>query len=157
MESSRSLRNFPIGKTLTSRANCMGIPLNGSFELTSRCNFSCRMCYVHNMQNSAELKKRELTAAQWLEIAEDAKRCGTLFLLLTGGEAMLREDFAEIYCKLSVMGFRIVVNSNGSMLTDEILDCFRKYPPGRVNVSVRPTGICAAWRREPAWRRMSES
>ena len=28
------------------------------------------------------------------------------------------------------------MNSNGSMLTDEILDCFRKYPPGRVNVSV---------------------
>ena len=136
MEIRNWTQDFPIGRALTARANRLGIPLHGTFELTSRCNFSCRMCYVHNMQNSAELKKRELTAAQWLEIAEEAKRCGTLFLLLTGGEAMLREDFAEIYCKLSVMGFRIVVNSNGSMLTDEILDCFRKYPPGRVNVSV---------------------
>ena len=128
--------DFPISRMLLAKAVRGAVPLSGTFELTSRCNFSCRMCYVHNMQDSGELKKRELTAAQWLEIAEEAKRCGTLFLLLTGGEAMLREDFAEIYCKLSVMGFRIVVNSNGSMLTDEILDCFRKYPPGRVNVSV---------------------
>lgn len=128
--------DFPISRMLLAKAVRGAVPLSGTFELTSRCNFSCRMCYVHNMQNSGELKKRELTAAQWLEIAEEAKRCGTLFLLLTGGEAMLREDFAEIYCKLSVMGFRIVVNSNGSMLTDEILGCFRKYPPGRVNVSV---------------------
>src|SRR5699024_3671624 len=113
-----------------------GFPLHGTFELTSRCNFDCKMCYVHGLENNERLKQEELSVDQWITIAREAKECGTLFLLLTGGEAMLREDFVEIYSKLSTMGFRIVVNSNGSMLTDEILKYFRKHPPARVNISL---------------------
>ena len=136
MDNKQLERDFPISRYLTAKANKLGLPLHGTFELTSRCNFNCRMCYVHDTTRSCELKEKELSAGQWLEIAEDAKKCGTLFLLLTGGEAMLREDFVEIYSKLSTMGFRIVVNTNGSLINDEIVDCFRKYPPGRVNVSL---------------------
>ena len=32
---------------LHARACAKGIPLAGTFELTARCNFNCRMCYVH--------------------------------------------------------------------------------------------------------------
>ena len=129
-------RNFPISRYLTVKANKSGFPLHGTFELTSRCNFDCKMCYVHGLENNERLKQEELSVDQWITIAREAKECGTLFLLLTGGEAMLREDFVEIYSKLSTMGFRIVVNSNGSMLTDEILKYFRKHPPARVNISL---------------------
>ena len=38
---------FPIGKLLTRKANQLNIPLHGVFELTSRCNFNCKMCYIH--------------------------------------------------------------------------------------------------------------
>ena len=103
--------DFPISKYLTAKAAARKIPLSGVFELTSRCNFNCKMCYIHGKE-------------------------GLLFLLLTGGEAMLRDDFAGLYEALAKMGFRLVINTNGSMVTDEILELFRKYPPVRVNVSM---------------------
>ena len=33
---------------LSMQAGLKKIPLNGAFELTSRCNFNCKMCYIHN-------------------------------------------------------------------------------------------------------------
>ena len=124
---------FPIGKLLTRKANQLNIPLHGIFELTSRCNFNCKMCYIHENCNT---KKSELSLEQWLEIAKKAKEAGTLFLLLTGGEAMIREDFIELYQKLAVMGFRIVINTNGSLFNEKIAECFKQYPPARINVSL---------------------
>ena len=114
--------DFPISKYLTAKAAARKIPLSGVFELTSRCNFNCKMCYIHGMENMDSLRKDELSLAEWLSIAREAKKEGLLFLLLTGGEAMLRDDFAELYEALAKMGFRLVINTNGSMVTDEILD-----------------------------------
>ena len=128
--------DFPISRYLIQKAAGRGVPLSGTFELTSRCNFNCKMCYVHEQKNKEDLKARELSVGQWLDIAEEAKNQGLLFLLLTGGEAMLREDFLELYRKLSVMGFRISINTNGSLINEEVMDCFRKYPPGKVNISL---------------------
>ena len=109
---------FPIGKYLTQKANKLNIPIHGIFELTSRCNFNCKMCYINH---SKEIKDKELTINQWLEIGKKAKNNGTLFLLLTGGETMIRDDFIELYQELAKMGFRIVINTNGSLLTKDII------------------------------------
>lgn len=127
---------FPISRYLSEKAGSMGVPISGTFELTSRCNFNCKMCYVHEQKNKEDLRARELSVDQWLDIAEEAKSQGLLFLLLTGGEAMIRDDFLELYQKLSVMGFRVSINTNGSLLSEEVMECFRKCPPGRVNVSL---------------------
>ena len=62
------------------------------------------MCYVHEQENSDEWKEKELSVSEWLDIAKEAKQAGLLYLLLTGGEAMMREDFVELYEALSQMG-----------------------------------------------------
>jgi MoaA/NifB/PqqE/SkfB family radical SAM enzyme len=90
------------------------------------------MCYVHQQH----VQKEELTAAQWLQLGETLRDRGMVFLLLTGGEPFLRKDFSEIYLGLRRLGLVVSVNTNGSLLTDEILDAFRKAPPSRVNVSM---------------------
>ena len=114
----------------------MGLPINGTFELTARCNFNCRMCYVHQQSDVSELKKRELTAEQWLEIARKARDMGLMFLLLTGGEPFLREDFPYLYEQLIKMGFVVSINSNASLYNDTLSELFRKYPPSRINVTL---------------------
>jgi radical SAM protein with 4Fe4S-binding SPASM domain len=91
------------------------------------------MCYVHNTDTSGDV---EMTAEQWIEIAEKAKQSGMIFLLLTGGEPLLRKDFPEIYKALSKMGFVISINTNGSLISDEIISLFSEYPPNRVNISL---------------------
>lgn len=116
-----------------SKGEKLGFPASATFELTRKCNFNCKMCYVHCTDTSRDA---ELTTSEWLQIAEDAKKAGVLFLLLTGGEPLMRPDFAELYTRFSEMGFMISINSNGSMFNESIFELFRSNPPTRVNVSL---------------------
>ena len=102
---------------LNAKCSAKGIPLSGHFELTTRCNLDCKMCYVHNNAN-----KNELTAEEWIRIGEEASNRGMMFLLLAGGEPFLRKDFKEIYSALSKMGLMISINTNGSYIDDEMFD-----------------------------------
>lgn len=114
----------------------LGLPISGNFELTARCNFSCKMCYVHLAGNSAELSGRELTAQQWLSIASDARDMGMVFLLLTGGEPFLRPDFPYIYEELIKMGMIVSINTNASLYNEELRELFLRYPPSRINATL---------------------
>ena len=132
----RTINSEPLfAAFLHSKANAAGVPASGTFELTSRCNFNCKMCYVHN-QDAALCKKTEKTAEWWISLGKKAAEKGTIFLLLTGGEPLVREDFPEIYTELSKMGFIISINTNGYLLSDKILELFKKHPPSRVNISL---------------------
>lgn len=117
---------------LHHRAGARGIPLAGTFELTARCNFNCKMCYVHH---NAEVT-RELSAQSWIDLGRTAAQNGMLFLLLTGGEPLLRKDFSQIYAALKKLGLMISINTNGSLISDEILQLFAEFPPSRVNISL---------------------
>lgn len=117
---------------LHHRASTRGIPLAGTFELTARCNFNCKMCYVHH---NAQVD-RELSTQSWIDLGKTAAQNGMLFLLLTGGEPLLREDFPEIYVALKKLGLMISINTNGSLISDDILALFAEYPPSRVNISL---------------------
>ena len=126
-----------ISTYLHSKGRKLGIPVAGNFELTARCNFSCPMCYVHMTPEQVKASGRqELTAKQWLDIARAARDKGMLFVLLTGGEPLVRKDFFEIYDGMREMGLLISINSNGSMLKGEILERFLKTPPFRFNISL---------------------
>lgn len=125
-----------ISRYLHQKGSKLGIPISGNFELTARCNFNCKMCYVHLQKGVQELMKRELTADQWLSLASDARDRGMLFLLLTGGEPLLRKDFPDIYRELAKMGLVLSINTNASLYNDEISELFREHPPMRVNVTL---------------------
>lgn len=116
-----------------------GVPLSGTFELTARCNLRCRMCYIHRKESDAAVRSEELSAAEWIKIAEQAKARGMLLLLLTGGEPMIRPDFAEIYTACRKMGLLVSINSNATLLTDTVLQVLTEHPPQRVNVTLYGT------------------
>lgn len=126
---------------LHAKGAAMGIPVGGNFELTARCNFDCPMCYVHLSNEEVEARGKELTAGQWISIAEQARDRGLIFVLLTGGEPLVRKDFFEIYGAMKDMGLLISINSNGSTLQGENLARLIEDPPQRVNVSLY--GGCA--------------
>ncbi len=123
-----------VSQYLHSIGREKGIPVSGTFELTGRCNFSCKMCYVHG--EGCEEKNDELPAEWWIDLGRQAIEAGTVFLLLTGGEPVLHKEFPRIYKELSQMGFVISMNSNGYLLRGEILELFREYPPNRINISL---------------------
>ncbi len=150
-----------LSSYLHAKACRDGTPLAGNFEITPRCNFNCRMCYVHLTEEQQRARGSELSADEWLAIAEKARAQGMLFLLLTGGEPLMRQDLRYLLTELKKMGLLISINSNGSLINDEWLEFFRREPPFRFNITlygwalmsfctaapIGRTGSCAAIRR----------
>lgn len=123
-------------KFLHAKGKKLGLPIGGTFELTPRCNFNCKMCYVHLTAEEQQQRGKELTAAQWLQLGDEAVKAGTVFLLLTGGEPTLRPDFPEIYQGLKEKGFALSINSNGLLLEGDLLKLLCSNPPTRINISL---------------------
>ena len=113
-----------------------GAPMSGTFELTSRCNLDCRMCYIHKRANDQTAIKSELSASDWINYAKEAQKSGMLLLLLTGGEPLLRPDFREIYTACINLGILISINTNGTLIDESTVGFFKKNPPLRVNLTL---------------------
>lgn len=118
-----------IGQYIEDQAYKDKIPLRGTFELTARCNFNCKMCYVHLNEQQIKSIGRELTNEEWLEIARQARDAGMLYLTLTGGEVFARPGFRELYEKLSEMGFLITILSNGYLVDENVINWLSEMPP----------------------------
>lgn len=110
-----------------------------NFELTARCNLQCKMCYVCRPANDKLAKDKELTTAQWIRLAEEARDSGLLFLTLTGGEVFLREDFKTIYEKLTKLGFILKIYTNGTLMTPDIINWLATMPPKEVSITLYGT------------------
>lgn len=121
---------------LFAKAGSQGIPLSGTFELTARCNLDCRMCYIHKRANDAEARAGERTAEQWLELARECQEAGTLLLLLTGGEPFLRPDFREIYSGCRKLGLMVSINSNATLINEDMIRFLAADPPSRINITL---------------------
>ena len=129
--------NMPLMvKYLQSKAVKQHLPLSGTFELTPCCNMNCRMCYVRKSRQEVDALGGEISVEQWLEMGRRARDAGMLFVLLTGGEPFLYKGFREVYTGLKKMGLYISINSNGTMITDEVVDWLRRDPPVRINMTL---------------------
>ncbi len=116
------------------RLEAKRIPFSGSIELTRRCNFSCVHCYLGEEGQRGHVE--ELPASTWLSILDQAADAGCLFLLITGGEPTLRDDFGIVYRHAKRLGMIVTIFTNGSNVTPEMLDLFHDYPPYSVEVTL---------------------
>jgi len=107
------------------------LPVAGDIELTQRCNLRCGHCY-----GAPGGKGREMTLAEICRIFDEIAEAGCLWLLLTGGEALLREDFADIYLYAKEKGFIVTLFTNATLVTPRIADLLKERPPFRVEVSL---------------------
>ncbi len=107
-------------------------PYVATFELTPKCNFRCIHCYLGTHREET----RELSYEQIIHIIDQLRDAGVIQLALTGGECLLREDFCKIYQYAKEQGFIVSVFSNLSVLSDEVVELFREFPPFSVEVSL---------------------
>jgi len=126
----------PLVRELHRRAAILRQPVNGTFELTERCNLTCRMCYVYQAPSDRVRRATELSAAAWLEMAHHAVDNGMVFLLLTGGEVFLRPDFFELYTPLTRMGLVVTLFTNGTLITGTLAARLAEAPPGRTEITL---------------------
>ena len=125
-----------ITEYLHRKASITKTPISGTFELLPLCNMDCKMCYIKMSKEKQESIARLRTKEEWIELAQKAKEKGMLFLLLTGGEPFLVKDFKELYIELHKMGFCISINSNGTMIDEDVIEWLKHYPPMRINMTL---------------------
>lgn len=120
-----------IGKLVRS-----GIPVSGSIELTFGCNLKCVHCYAKSPAATRKSTGGELTFAEISAIIDQLVDEGCLWLLLTGGEPLLRPDFLDIYVYAKRKGLLVTLFTNGTLLTPDIADCLKEYPPYAVDITL---------------------
>lgn len=123
---------------IREKARKNGCPVKATFEITPRCNFNCRMCYVHLPEEEIRKTKlhRELNAKEWLEIGKQCQNEGVLMLCITGGDPLSHPEFKEIWTGLSQMGFLMTLQTNAAFIGEELLNLFNEYPPFEVKITI---------------------
>ena len=128
-----------VERMLLERAKHTHTPANGSIELVPLCNMNCDMCYVRLSRREMERRGRLRTADEWLEIGRQMQKSGVLFLLLTGGEPLLFPDFRKLYLGLKELGMILTINTNGTLIDEEMAAFFGKHKPRRINITLYGT------------------
>ncbi len=67
---------------------------------------------------------------------------GALSVRFTGGEPLLREDFAELYLFARRLGIKVLLFTNARLITPELAALFARIPPSKTSRS--PSMACSA-------------
>ena len=121
---------------LWERSREKRVPFGFDLEITARCNNICRHCYINLSAGNREAQRKELTLPEIEALASQAVELGALWVLITGGEPLLRKDFFEIFKMLKKKGLLVSVFTNACLVTQKHVDLFKRYPPRDIEVSV---------------------
>lgn len=125
-----------LGAYLKNKAAANRIPIVSAFEISPVCNFRCRMCYVRRTREEVEQEGGILPADWWISIARQAKEEGLLYPLITGGEPFLYPEIKRLLREFNKMGLFVTMNTNASMITEEVIKWLKEVPPFRLNITL---------------------
>jgi radical SAM protein with 4Fe4S-binding SPASM domain len=130
------LTNEEFLRQFNKKAAQLRVPLSGNLALTHRCSVRCLHCYLGEEVSARENIHKELNTRQWKRIIDEITRAGCLYLLITGGEPLLRKDFKEIYSHAKTNGLVVTLFTNGMLINDDILEFFHRFPPRAVEITI---------------------
>lgn len=93
-------------------------------SIASRCNLHCAGCYSRATGACSEHTEEEMTAAQWEKILREASGLGVTFVLLAGGEPLMRKDVMEVAASFRNMVFPVFTNA--TMMDQEYFALFEQ-------------------------------
>ena len=127
-ESAFLLRYMWESKRAKKRRDCnekfgIHIPPFLIASITSSCNLFCKGCYARANQSCGEhLKQNELLDIRWNRIFAEAKNLGIAFILLAGGEPLMRKDVIKFAAGYKSIIFPVF--TNGTMIDKEYISLF---------------------------------
>lgn len=92
-------------------------------SITSSCNLHCAGCYSRSNHATCDTAPvQQLSNEEWLKIFEEADDLGISFILLAGGEPMIRRDIIKAAAKKSNILFPIF--TNGTYMDEDYFELF---------------------------------
>ena len=95
-------------------------------SITSSCNLHCAGCYSRCNEATTDNKPvDQLSGDEWKKIFDEAQELGVSFILLAGGEPLLRWDVIQEAGKKP--GILFPVFTNGTFIGEKYLDMFDRH------------------------------
>jgi len=104
-----------------------------AWELTRSCNLACVHCRA-----SAERGPYpgELSTKECFRVMDEIASISKPVLILTGGEPLLRTDIFDLARYGSSKGFRMVMATNGTLITEETIQKMKASGIQRISISL---------------------
>ena len=110
-------------------------PKRMTLELSDTCNLRCGMCLVHS-QKSKSKSPRGLSLSDIERIIKSLGGYKPVIQPTFYGESLLAPEFKEIMTLLKKHGFSIALNTNGTLLDEELCRFFLKIKLDSINISL---------------------
>ncbi|MBW1767555.1 MAG: heme b synthase [Deltaproteobacteria bacterium] len=104
-----------------------------AWEVTRRCNLNCVHCRAASERGPYP---GELDTNKCLEILDQIALIGMPIVILTGGEPLLKKDIFELALHGTQLGLRMVMATNGTLITPEISEKIKSSGIKRVSISI---------------------
>lgn len=118
------LPRFYRAKRIRAKREAKGerIPPYLIASITTSCNLSCRGCYAKENAGCAAHPAKLLSESEWDRIFAQAKKLGVAFILLAGGEPLLRKEVLARAARYKSILFPVF--TNGTLLEGEAMELF---------------------------------
>ncbi len=104
-----------------------------AWEVTRSCNLACVHCRASSLKGPYA---GELDTKQCLELIDEIASFAKPVVILTGGEPLLRPDVYEIAKYGTGKGLRMVLATNGTLVTEEVAGKLKLAGIQRVSISL---------------------
>jgi radical SAM protein with 4Fe4S-binding SPASM domain len=107
------------------------------WNCTQRCNLKCLHCYARSQD---KVYQGELTTEESNTFLRDLADFKVPVILFSGGEPTLRKDIIELASRAKELGIRVVLSTNGTLITDKLAEEIIKMGFGEVGISLDGIG-----------------
>jgi len=104
-----------------------------AWEITRSCNLYCAHCRASAAYGPYE---GELSTGECYRVIDGILEVGKPIIILSGGEPLAREDVLEIAKYAVSKGLRVVMGSNGTLVTEEVAAKMKEVPISRLAISL---------------------
>lgn len=106
------------------------IPISVHLDVTYRCNERCIHCYLDHDDHG------EMTTAEIKDVLDQLYEMGVFFLVLSGGEVLMRRDFFNIVEYARRLQFNVKIKTNAVMIREQEAKKLRELGVEQVQISV---------------------
>ncbi len=140
-------------ENLASHDACvLSAPITVWWDVTSACNLKCKQCY----SSSGRALRDELTTLEACRLVDELAELGVFSIYFLGGEPLMRRDFYDIVQRAVKNGLRVMISTNGWLVSDRAANRLAELGVHHVRVSLdgatpqmhdRIRGMAGSWER----------
>jgi len=104
-----------------------------AWEITRSCNLFCAHCRGSSTYGGYE---DELSTDECFRLIDEILKIGRPIIILTGGEPLVRPDVLPIAKYAVNQGLKVVMGTNGTLITNEMATKLKEVPISRLAISV---------------------